>query len=240
MAFSAESKVLLVHPLPMCRLGLRHVITMDSDMRVCGEATTLAQARQCWTSKQPQIVVVDPEMERDEGFRFIEETMQLNPCIRCVAFGGRLGRARIEKAFKLGAVAVISHFDPGEAILQALYSANNGIKHMTPRVAEDFCSKMSEEGLSAAGIAFKALSTREKQIFRLIGKGLRIKEVAAEAGLSARTVESHESNIKKKLGLRANGELRRLAILFVERDPMGDKRFKEAPAQPLALASQPR
>lgn len=214
----AGSNVLLVHPLPMCRLGLRHVITMDSDMRVCGEATTLAQAHRCWTLKRPQIVVVDPEMERDEGFNFIEKTLKLDPQTRCVVFCGRLGRARIEKAFKLGAVAAISHFDPEEAVLKALYAAMRGTKHMTPRVAEDFCSKMSDEGSSVTGSAVEGLSVRERQIFRLLGRGLRIKEVAAEAGTSARTVESHEANMKKKLGLRDNGELRRLAILCVGRE----------------------
>lgn len=193
-------------------------------MRVCGEVTTLEHARQCHVAKQPDLIVVDPEMEKESGFGFIEELHHLAPDIRCVAVAGRLGRTRIERAFKAGAVAVISPFDSEKAILQALYAALHGTRHMTPVVLADFCSRMNE-GMPATGTnPFKILSPREKQIFRLIGKGLRIKEVAAQAGMSARTVESHEANIKKKLGLRDNGELRRLAILCVEREGAAEKR----------------
>lgn len=192
-------------------------------MRVCGEVTTLEHARRCHVAKQPDLVVVDPEMEKEGGFGFIEELHHLAPEIRCVAVAGHLGRLRIERAFKAGAVAVISHFDSEHAILEALHAALHGTRHMTPIMLADFCSRMNE-GMPATPNPFKILSPREKQIFRLIGKGLRIKEVAAQAGMSARTVESHEANIKKKLGLRDNGELRRLAILCVEREGATEKR----------------
>lgn len=213
---------------------------MDSDLRVCAEAATLAEARQCCAAKKPDVIVIDPEMEKEAGFRFVEETRMLDPRPQCVAFGGRLGRARIERLFKLGAMAVISQLDSGNAILHALYSALRGVKHMSATVAEDFCSRMAEDVPGSADNPFKGLSMREKQIFRLIGKGLRIKEVAAQAGMSARTVESHEANIKKKLDLRGNAELRRLAILFVERETHGERRMSARGSQEPEAANAPK
>lgn len=215
-------QVLLVHPSTLLRVGLRHIITIDSNMRVCGEAATLAQGRESQTAKRPQLIVVDPEMEKDAGFPFMTEIQRPDSDVRCVAVGGRLGRAGIERAFKAGAVAVLSHYDSEKAILQGLYAALNGTRHMSPSVTEDFCSEM-DGGMMVAANPSVLLSPREKEIFGLIGQGLRIKQVAAQAGMSARTVESHEANIKKKLGLRDNSQLRRLAILWVERQEAAER-----------------
>lgn len=121
----------------------------------------------------------------------------------------------LERALKSGAVAVISYGDSEQAILAAMVSASLGRHHLTPCVSEfwsGFIARPRDEG--ARGIE-DSLSERELQIFTLLGQGLTVKEVAQRAGLSHRTVESHETRIKEKLGLKGNSELRRLAILYV-------------------------
>ena len=57
-----------------------------------------------------------------------------------------------------------------------------------------------------------ALPPRQRQILRRLGSGQSTKEIAAELGISAKTVETHRSNLLKKLGLQNVTDIVRLAI----------------------------
>ena len=69
----------------------------------------------------------------------------------------------------------------------------------------------------AADSRYSGLSNREMQIFLLIGAGRSTGEIAAELGLSPKTVGAHREHIKTKLGLATAAELEREALLHVER-----------------------
>jgi len=59
------------------------------------------------------------------------------------------------------------------------------------------------------------LSDRELQVFRSIGQGMGIREIAGELYLSVKTIEAHREHIKRKLGLASSAELRRYAIRYM-------------------------
>lgn len=219
--------VLLVNPSPLLRLGFRHLITIDSEMRVCDEAGSLAQAREKCLALKPDLVVMDPEMDAGGGFSFIQEMRHRQAATRHMVFSGHLDRAAIEHGFMAGALAISTHRDTVESLLKALIDAMAGKRHMTPCVAEDFSSHLGSSPVSDDKGVEDMLSPREFQIFRLLGAGHTIKEAAATAGMSARTVESHVAHIKQKLHLGSNGDLRRRAILHLGgmdvRKPNGDR-----------------
>jgi DNA-binding NarL/FixJ family response regulator len=64
------------------------------------------------------------------------------------------------------------------------------------------------------------LSVREKEVFRLIGRGLSSKQIADALGLSIRTVDVHRANIKRKLGTRTTSEMLKYAVLANDLDPI--------------------
>jgi DNA-binding CsgD family transcriptional regulator len=67
----------------------------------------------------------------------------------------------------------------------------------------------------------EALTDRELQVLRLLGLVISNQEIAAQLGLSLKTVNSHRENIKRKLGIQNSGELVRHAVLLVERGLFG-------------------
>ena len=102
-----------------------------------------------------------------------------------------------------------------------------GKRHMTPCVAAVLsCDLAGTHATMDEGVE-NLLSPREFQIFRLLGGGHSIKEVAAQAGMSARTVESHMAHIRHKLHIGSNGYVRKRAILHAGgidgREPDGDR-----------------
>jgi DNA-binding NarL/FixJ family response regulator len=210
-----RTQILLVHPLPVVRAGLKFMIDLGSEMQVCAEAPTLARARILLPRLQPEVVMVDVVMEDGEGFAFLKEVC--GACARAVVFSRALGSATVQRAFQCGARAVISHLDSQESVLDALIAVTEGRKHIAPCVTETMAGSLTQsEGLDTREVE-RLLSGRELQIYHLLGRGCSVKEMAAQMGISAKTVESNEARMKEKLGLKNNAALRHAATLFVSR-----------------------
>ncbi|MDI1312056.1 response regulator transcription factor [Prosthecobacter sp.] len=208
-------KVAVANPLPMLRLAWQHLITIDSEMRHCGEAANLTRAHDLCVQTKPDLLVLDPTMENGDGFIFMKKLLHWQANIRFVIFCGHLPNVVIEQAFKAGASAVTSHRDNKKSILAALTAAANGRLHMTPCVAEDHSREMARPLVAKGQQAEQVLTERELQIYRLIGHCVPMKQVALQAGISIKTVESHILRMKQKFGLKNNAELRRQATLHV-------------------------
>lgn len=207
--------VAVANPLPMLRLGWQHLVTIHSDMRHCGDAPSLGRAHDLCLRIKPDILVLDPTMENGSGFVFMRTLLQSMTGIRLLIFCSHLSGADVEKVFKAGATAVTFHHDTEKSILSALAATAEGRLHMTPCVAEERSRDMALPHDQSSGQAELLLTEREVQIFRLIGHCVPMKQVASEAGISIKTVESHIQRIKTKFGFKCNAELRRRATLYV-------------------------
>jgi DNA-binding NarL/FixJ family response regulator len=209
-----RKQILLVQPLPVVRMGLKFMIDLGSEMKVCAEAPTLARARILLPRRQPDLVMVDAAMEDGEGFAFLKEVNSAG--VRAVVFSRSLNALAVQRAFQCGARAVVSHLDSHESVLTALVAVAEGHKHIAPCVSEVMAANLTP-GVQDMQDVERLLSEREMQIYQLLGRGCSVKEMAARLGISAKTVESNEARMKEKLGLKNNAALRHEATLFVSR-----------------------
>lgn len=215
MSSFPRKTIAVANPLPMLRLGWQHLITIHSEMRHCGEASSLSLAHELCIKMKPDLLVLDPTQENGDGFAFMKRLRQCQSNIRLVVFCSRLDGGATERAFKAGATAVTSHRDTEKSILAALTAAAEGRLHMTPCVAEERSREMAQPSSQSLQLAEQVLTEREVQIYRLIGHCVPMKQVAQEAGISIKTVESHVLRMKQKFGMKYNAELRRQATLYV-------------------------
>lgn len=202
-------------PMPVVVMGMREIISMTVGMAVRGEALTLDELRELCSETMPALVVLDPLAEEEKGFDFLKEAPRMCRTARLAALSGRFERGAMERMFDLGVTALMTPEDEVEDIRHALHAANKGKKHVTPCAMDAWQLDDTTQTAPNQKNITQTLSDRELQIFTLLGTGLSIKETAAKAGVSARTVESHEARIKTKLGFRSNTEMRRHAILYV-------------------------
>jgi len=103
----------------------------------------------------------------------------------------------------------------GEELLAAVRHALEGKVYITPTVTNDVMTRMA----GTAKATEPQLTPRQRDILRLIVKGQRMKEIAANLGLSTRTVEGHKYEMMETLGMTSTAELVRYALdrrLFVE------------------------
>ena len=118
-------------------------------------------------------------------------------------------------AIRGGASGFLLKESAGEELLAAVRHALEGKVYITPTVTNDVMTRMA----GTAKATEPQLTPRQRDILRLIVKGQRMKEIAANLGLSTRTVEGHKYEMMETLGMTSTAELVRYALdrrLFVE------------------------
>ena len=112
-------------------------------------------------------------------------------------------------AMRGGAAGYLLKESAGEELLVAIRQALQGRVYLTPALTKEVMERMA--GLRAAS-SEPELTPRQRDVLRLIVKGQRMKEIAANLGLSTRTVETHKYEMMETLGLHSTAELVRYAL----------------------------
>ena len=204
--------MLIADAEPVARCGLVHLIGSHPLLRVCAEAETLAVARELCVKHKPAVLVLDPAMS--DGFTFIKDLPRWSRGTRVVVFTGSNDALAVQQAFKAGACGFVTRRDPVSALIAAVVGALKGERHVGPCVEHLLLDNLASGAVELRGAEFGALSSREMQVFRLLGRGLGTRAVADELSLSVKTVETHRQRIKEKLGMQNAAELHRRAVLF--------------------------
>jgi DNA-binding NarL/FixJ family response regulator len=110
-------------------------------------------------------------------------------------------------AMRAGAAGYLLKESAGEELLTAIRQALQGRVYLTPALTKEVMERMGGPEPSEP-----QLTPRQRDVLRLIVKGQRMKEIAANLGLSTRTVESHKYGMMETLGLHSTAELVRYAL----------------------------
>ena len=214
MRTQRKANVLLVDAEPVMRCGLLHLINSHAALQVCGEAETLPAAREACERWRPDAVVLDVAMGGGEGFALVKELPRWNAALRVVAFTGLEDAASVQRALRAGVCGYVTRRDPVSALLGAITGALAGERHVGPRVEHVLLETLASGRVQMEADDLALLSERERQVFQLLGGGLRAGAVASEMRLSVKTVETHQKRIKEKLHLRDGAELQHRATIF--------------------------
>jgi DNA-binding NarL/FixJ family response regulator len=195
--------VLVVDDHAVVRRGLKAFLDGEPDLEVVGEAEGGAQAlellaRLASESRRPDVVVMDLQMEPLDG---IESTRQIRsgyPGVEVVALSSFGEVERVHAALEAGASGYLLKDSDADEVSAAIRAAHRGELPLDPAIARGLTSSLragSRDGPDPA------LTTREREILRLLGAGKTNKEIAAELQISERTARTHVSHILGKLNL---------------------------------------
>ena len=121
-----------------------------------------------------------------------------------------------ERALHAGAMGFISKEEDPDIFIGAIRAVLDGKKYVGPILADRVARRMMEKQAEGRKGGLDSLSTRELQIFRLLGEGKNNKGIAGELGVSSKTVDAHRENIKHKLGIGDSISLIKHAVSWVE------------------------
>lgn len=197
-------RVLLADDHVLVRAGLRRVLESFPGAEVVAEADDGDQVADLVALHRPDIVVTDLTMRRKSGYDVLRQLRQEHPDVRVIVISMHADATHVSQALDAGACGyVVKDAAPSELEI-ALRAAAAGQTFLSPRV--------SAAQLGSPGGAPK-LSRRQNEILEMLGRGLATKEIAAQLGLSVKTVETHRARLMRTLNLRRSNELLRYAVL---------------------------
>ncbi|MGH3813764.1 MAG: response regulator [Pseudonocardiaceae bacterium] len=194
---------MLVDDHEMVRTGLRTFLELQEDMDVVGEASTGEQALALVAAMHPDIVLLDLVLPGLSGVQTARRLRDTYPDVKVVVLTSFSGQDSVLPAVRAG-VAGYLHKDIGPTELAgALRSVHHGGAPLHPRVAATVMHSVTDRD---------PLTAREREVLRLIGRGLSNRLIARELVLSEKTVKAHVSAILGKLGVADRTQAALLAV----------------------------
>lgn len=199
--------VLIVDDHELIREALRGMLNGEPNLTVCGEATGTDDAMECVQQLRPGLVIVDLSLRSGDGIDLIRKIRaEPNPA-RCIVMSMYDERIYGKRAMNAGAEGYVNKHDPAASILDAVRSVLDG----KPSFQSYVLDPVKSDTMTATSPVDR-LSDREFEVFRLLGEGLSVKQIALRMGLSPKTVEYYRENAKRKLDLGSSAELLHFAI----------------------------
>jgi len=197
-------KVLIVDDHPIVLSGCRALLAEAADM-VMLEARDAATAMDVYDKERPDISVIDINLPDISGFELARRLQVRDPAARIIMFSMNDDPMFAAQAIEGGARGYVSKSDDPQAFLSAIREVYAG-GHSLP---QDMAQKIAF--LRSAGDSV-VLSSREREVLRLLAKGKSMSEIAALINVSYKTVATTCAALRAKFSARTPMQLIRIAV----------------------------
>jgi two-component system, NarL family, nitrate/nitrite response regulator NarL len=197
--------ILIIDDHPLIRRGIRDLANMDSAFEVIGDTDNGIDGLDLAVSLQPDIVLLDLNMDKVNGLETLQSMKLANIDSRIIILTVSDNEIDIVRTLRAGADGYLLKDMEPEDMLEQLHQVVNGHIVLSPKVSELVVRGLHEEKLMESRNEV-ALTNREQQILDLIAKGLSNKHIARKLDIVEGTVKVHVKNLLRKLNLRSRVE----------------------------------
>ena len=203
-------KVLVADDHMIVRTGIRHVLESEAGFEVVGEASTGSEAWALAAKLQPDVVVLDISMPGESGLQVAARLRQRSPLPRVLILSMHDNAEYVLESVRAGADGYLLKDAAATELRSAIRTVCRGESYFSP-VASRLREALRGEHETHAG-SLAQLTAREREVLQGVARGRTNKEMAAELGISYRTVETHRESLMRKLQIRTVAELTRFAL----------------------------
>lgn len=206
-------RVLVADDHTVVREGIRHVLEREAGFTVVGEAATAAEALRIAEEMQPDVAVLDISMPGESGLSVAAHIRKTMPETRVLILSMHDNPEYVLEAVRSGAHGYLLKDSAGVELRAAVRAVHEGESFFSPPIAARLTAAVRGElDREQRRGAVEALTGREREVLIGIARGRTNKEIAAELGISHRTVETHRESLMRKLRIRTVAELTRFAL----------------------------
>jgi len=212
-------KVLLVDDHRILREGLRALLSEQPGLIVVGDASDGEEALALVAESHPDVVVMDMVMPRMSGLEATTLMRRLHPEVRVLILSMYDDDEYVQRVIQAGASGYVLKGVAADDLVRAIHEVHHGASFLQPTIAakliEDYVRRVrgaQPPALEASQYGEEPLTAREREVLALIASGHTNQRIADLLDLSRKTVESHRTNIMKKLAAHDVTELVRYAI----------------------------
>lgn len=178
--------VLCVDDHIVVRVGLSTIIDQQPDMSVVAHAADGAEAVQQYRDCRPSIVLMDLRLPEMDGFQATRAIRQVDPAARIIVLTMFEGDEDMRRAVEAGAAGYLLKDTLADNLLHAIRTVHQGGKVFPARAP-------------LIGHKGHVLTRREEEVIRMLGKGMKNRDIAASLGISDETIQAHMRSIFAKL-----------------------------------------
>jgi DNA-binding NarL/FixJ family response regulator len=214
---TAPIRVLVCDDHAVVREGIRHVLEDEPDFVVVAEAANAQQALALAVEHRPDVIVLDVSMPGESGLRAAPKLREAAPESRILIMSMHDNSEYVREGVRAGASGYLLKDSAAAELRLAVRAVHAGGSYFSTPAAQGLTGagnhddRDEREGADGAP-PIDVLTARERDVLGGIARGLTNKEIAAELGISHRTVETHRESLMRKLGIRTVAGLTRYVL----------------------------
>jgi DNA-binding NarL/FixJ family response regulator len=206
-------RILLADDHTLVRTGMRLLLETMPGMVVVGEASDGASALRLIEQLRPDAVLMDLAMPGMSGTEAVRHVAARFPETHVLVVSMHADEAYVQAALAAGAAGYLLKGADKEELEVALRQVARGESYLSPAISAAVVAALANaSSAEAISSPLDALTVRQQQVLQLVAEGLSTKKVAAQLGLSVKTVEAHRGAIMNRLGIRDLAGLVRFAV----------------------------
>ncbi len=205
-------RIVLADDHAILREGIRKMIDDTSGLTVVGEAGDGLELLRLVHHCDPHMVIVDIAMPGLRGIEAAHEIRKTHPQVEILFLSMHKTSEYLYLAVQVGAKGYLLKEDTGSELLRAIDAIRRGGTYLSPLIRQELPHDLMNLFRGDHHYDDDPLTSRERQVLKLVAEGRTSREIAALLFISVHTVNNHRKNIKRKLNIQKNTDLVRYAL----------------------------
>jgi two-component system response regulator DevR len=210
------TRVFLVDDHEIVRRGIADLLDDESDLQVCGEAASAAEALARIPATSPDVAVLDVRLPDGNGVELCRELRARMPELHCLMLTSFSDDEALLDAIMAGAAGFVLKQVLGHDLLAAIRTVASGQSLLDGRTTAALMNRLRRQRDDADPL--RELSDQERTVLELIGDGLTNRQIAERMFLAEKTVKNYVSHLLAKLGMQRRTQVAVLATELRSRD----------------------
>ncbi|MBM3574719.1 MAG: response regulator transcription factor [Alphaproteobacteria bacterium] len=202
-------KILIVDDHPVIIAGCRSMFAAEENYEII-DAKDADSGFEAFVNYKPDLCIIDISLPGKPGFDLVRRIIERNRDAKIIIFSMNDDPVFASRALRLGAKGYVTKNDNPYLLLDAINAVMSGKNYLMTKISEALSIQNDVKNYDIWTI----LTEREREVFKLLGTGMKIREIAQETGISYKTVANTCSIIKNKLKLQTIGELSQMAMEY--------------------------
>ena len=211
---SINTRVFLLDAHPIMRVGLSVVIEKQMDLTVSGESSSGREVVEALRKDPTDVLVTDLALGDMNGLELVKQVRNEYPDLSILVFSSHDEEIFAQRALKAGANGYLMKSTPVSELLKSIRQISRAELALSKCQSDELLKRMFGAAKNSDS-PLSCLSNRELEVFEFLGRGVKSRDIAERLFISKKTVEAHLAHIKRKLNLKSQVELWRMAFGWI-------------------------